>query len=200
MKFEFFMLRHQITFPVAYFRGTAYFFAPAETYSSTYFGGPSDVELIGKPSDSAPLHHVLTISSALVPALGEFNFLSLPLFYGLRYSGCSLVYRMPNGSDCEITNLEPNSSSEDFPYKHYPVLLPYVPLRVERSVPFTPEMFSGLANQEVEIRQMTMTVIVPPIYIGGVSLWGPAGDAEGVQIIFECDFRTKMIRASNQCT
>jgi hypothetical protein len=52
----------------------------------------------------------------------------------------------------------------------------------------------------LDIKPKMAVVIVPPIFVGGVSMWGPIGDAEGVQVIFECDFEATTVRASNQCS
>lgn len=190
----------ELRFPVAYYRGMAYFFRPTDRYSPTYFGGPSEVRFTTVPHGPLPLHHVLTLAGAVIPALEEFYVFSLPLFYGLRYDGCSLTYRMPERSVCKITKLQPRRSSDDFPYREYPVLLPYLPLRLARRTRCTAEQFAGFSYQGLNIKTKTMAVIVPPLFLGGVSIWGPIGDAEGVQMIFECDFETQTVRASNQCT
>lgn len=45
-----------------------------------------------------------------------------------------------------------------------------------------------------------VVVIVPPSDDYGVSLWGDAGDAERVQVIFEIDPADGTVSASNQCS
>ena len=197
---QFAMSPDQLQFPVAYYKGEAYFFAPSNRYSPSYFGGPSDVVIAGPRHGPARLHHVLTLRGAVIPALGDFYVFSIPLFYGLRYDGCILTYRMPERSACEICELEPRRSSNDFPYSDYPALLPYVPMRLVRRTRCTPRRFATFSWQGLNINAKSMVVIVPPIFTAGVSMWGPTGEAEGVQIIFDCDFETKTIRASNQCT
>jgi len=190
----------EVHFPVAYYNGTAFFFAPTDRHSPTYFGGPSDITFTGVRHGPEPLHHILTLAGAVIPALVDYHVFSLPLFYGLRYDACSLTYRMPERSVCEITKLQPRRSSADWPYRDYPRLLPYIPLRLSRRTRCTAKRFAKLSYQGLEIKPTTMVVVVPPVFIGGVSMWGPMGDAEGVQIVFECDFENKTVRASNQCT
>jgi hypothetical protein len=142
----------------------------------------------------ARLHRVLTIEGSMIPAP------PVPLFYGLRFSGCRVTYSLPSRSVCRITQIEPRRSSADWPYQDYPSLLPYIPLRVQKRASYTTERFARLSWQGLDINPKMMVVIVPPIAVGGVSLWGPTGDVEGVQIIFECDFENQTVKASNQCT
>src|SRR5688500_6429614 len=112
-----------VRFPVAYYGGTAYFLAPTDRYTGSYFGGPSDVSLTGVRHGPEPLHHVLTIDYRVVPALEEAYLFQLPLFYGLRYDGCELTYRA-SSDDCRITKLSPRKSSANWPYRDYPPYLP----------------------------------------------------------------------------
>jgi len=190
----------ELQFPVAYYEGTAYFFEPSDRYSPTYFGGPSDYKLSGKGLRSASLHHVMTLGGAIVPALDEHFVFTVPLFYGLRHDGCRLTYAMPDNYVCQVETLQPAAAESDFPYSDFPSLLPYLPLRLKCRRQCTPDQFSAWTHQGLGLESKAMAVVVPPLFVGGVSMWGPGGDAEGVQIVFECDFEKKTVRATNQCS
>jgi hypothetical protein len=190
------MPRDNLKFPAAYADGTAYFFAPTEEYSGSFFGGPSGGKVEGQPPGQSPLHHIISIAPREVPELAE----QVPFFYGMCYDGCSLSYRLGKYKSCKLLELEPCESSPDWPYPDYPPLLPYIPLRVAESNRCTVEEFARLAWQGADIKRNHVTVIVPPLFVGGVSMWGAEGDGEGMQIIFQYDLKKRTVRASNQCT
>jgi len=190
------MPRDPLKFPAAYADGVAYFFGPTDEYSGSCFGGPSHARLEGLPPGQLPFHHILTIAAREVPPLGQ----RVPFFYGMRYDGCSLSYKLGEYAVCKLLELDPAEPSPDWPYPDYPPLLPYIPLRVAESNPCSPEEFAKLAWQGANIKRNSVTVIVPPLFVGGVSMWGPEGDGEGVQIIFQYDLKKKRVHASNQCT
>jgi hypothetical protein len=132
--------------------------------------------------------------------IGKFV-LGMPLFYGLTYSGCTLRYCKTSASSMELLEMEPTSSSGDFPYPDYPTLLPYLPLRIAKTHRCQFSEFSELSCQpHWQVEPSSLVVLVPPSPILGMSLWGPSGDAEYVQIVFECDVARGIIRAFNQCT
>ncbi|HEX4950376.1 MAG TPA: hypothetical protein VFZ34_27170 [Blastocatellia bacterium] len=191
---------NELQFPVAYYANRAYFFERSNRYSPTYLGGPSEVAFAKGRYSSTQLHHIFTITSSVIPEMQEDHVYEVPLFYGLRYSGCELTYRMPKNSTCKIVKLSPDEPSPNWPYPNYPSLLPYLPLSLARWEYCEPAEFVALTHQGLEIQPKTIVVIVPPIFTLGVSMWGKRGDAEGVQIIFECDFKRKTIKASNQST
>lgn len=196
----------ELRFPIAYYNNIAYFFAPSDQFCWTYFGGPSDVNLQGLRHGPAPLHHIFTLHpTELSEAIRYSPVPPLPLFYGLRYDGCTLTYRMPevargSGFVCKILRLAPVRSSDDFPYISYPALLPYIPMRLMKRKRCSLQRFAKFTHQGLDVDQSSLVVIVPPIFVGGVSIWGPDGDAEEVQMIFECDFENEIVTASNQCT
>jgi hypothetical protein len=192
------MSPYKLKFPVAYHDGKAYFMEPTDNFSWTRFGGPGEMDFVGPGSDSFSLHHILTLHSGVIPSLDAFS--ELPLFYGMQYDGCELSYRVLNSTQCKILKLYPREAEVDLPYSDYPRLLPYIPLRLARRTKVTAKQFAKLAWQGIDINPKTLAVIVPPIYSCGVSMWGKSGDAEAVQIIFECDLEKKTIKASNQCS
>lgn len=193
------MSPNELKFPVAYYDGKAYFMEPNDIFSWTHFGGPCEMTFTGAGSDPHSLHHILTLHADVIPSLA-YPGSEVSLFYGMQYDGCELSYRILNSSQCEILKLYPSEAEVDLPYSDYPRLLPYIPLRLARRTNCTAKQFVKLAWQGLDIKPKTLAVIVPPIFIGGVSMWGRSGDAERVQIIFECDLEKKTIKASNQCT
>ena len=195
----------ELQFPVAYCEGKAYFMEPAGEVPRTwhaYLGGPLEMQFTGARHGPQRLHRVLTVEGNFIPELSQHGVSSIPFFYGMRFSGCQLAYQFTraHGSGCQITSIEPTRSSSSWPYADYPPLLPYIPLKLQKCTACTPKRFAKLTWQGLEIRPRALVVIVPPFPAGGVSLWGPTGDVEGVQIIFECDLGKRIVTASNQCT
>jgi hypothetical protein len=181
------MSPYKLKFPVAYYDGKAYFMEPNDKFSWTHFGGPCEMTFTGAGSDQHSLHHILTLHADVIPSLA-YPGSEVPLFYGL------------NSTQCKILKLYPREAEVDLPYSDYPRLLPYIPLRLARRTKCTAKQFAKLAWQGLDIKPKMLAVIVPPIYTCGVSMWGKWGNAEAVQIIFECDLEKKTIKASNQCT
>jgi hypothetical protein len=185
--------------PAVFCDGTAYLLQWGNDSSPSYFGGPSDLRFTGALARRARLHHVLTLGGGIIPAMEQQHVFKLPLFYGFCHDGGQLKYRLPEERTSELLELEPRQVSADFPYPDYPALLLHLPLRLDQRRDCTPADFARFTWQGLEIKPSMLVVIVPPILVGGVSMWGPDGDAEGVQVIFECDFETHTVRGSNQC-
>ena len=188
-----------LKFPVVFLNGVASFLERTDNWSCCWFGGPSEVQVHGMPDASVPPHHILTLGCREFPVLGKFG-LHLSLFYGIRYSGCDMVCRKRDTFNLEISRMSPAPAEPDWPYPHYPHHLPYFPLRVARKLECDFETFSGLSCQPGwDVSPAAMVVIVPASQVIGMSLWGPSGDAERTQIIFECDLSQGAYRAFNQC-
>jgi hypothetical protein len=184
--------------PAAFYDGCAYFFERLDRWSPSRFGGPSDVIVSGISHGPRPLHHIATLGGKDLP-IGKF-LLQMPLLYGLSYSGCTLRYRKVTSGSIELLELEPTTSSEVFPYPNYPPLLPYLPLRVAKQKRCKFREFSEYSCQpDWQVDSSSLIVLVPPSPILGMSLWGVSGDAECVQIVFECDVSRGVIKAFNQC-
>jgi hypothetical protein len=195
------MSPEELQFPAVYCDGTAYFLDRDDRFSGTYFGGPYEGTFNGLDEDSQTLHHILTLNRKIIPHLEHHRLgFGLSLFYGMQHEGCELAYRILGPMLCEVIELEPREACAVWPYPHYPRLLPYIPLRLAKRIDCTAKQFAKFAWQGLDIKPKTMAIIVPPLFVGGVSMWGRTGDAEGVQIIFECDLESETIRASNQCT
>lgn len=188
-----------LKFPVVFHQGAASFLDRTDTWSSCWFGGPSDVALHGMPDPSTPAHHILTLGCREFPVLGRFG-LRLPLFYGIRHSGCDMVCRKKDASNLQVSNISSTATDPDWPYPHYPQHLPYFPLRTARRLECGFDAFSGLSCQPGwDVSPAAMVVIVPASQGIGISIWGPSGDAEQTQIVFECDLAQGSYRAFNQC-
>jgi hypothetical protein len=193
-------LPRTLHYPAAYYDGYVCLYERTANWSPSYFGGPTDIHFTGKRHGPRSLHHVMTLGWDAIPGIQKKGYRELSLFYGMCYSGCTMMYEIVKTSPCRLLEFEPRKSSTDWPYSGYPDLLPYVPLRLARRVGCSPRTFGKLLIQEPEIRPEQVTVVVPPVFDLGVSLWGPSGDAEGVQIIFQCDLETSTVRAFNICS
>lgn len=198
------MKPEDLQFPLLWCQNQLTRFGPANRLSPswfTYLGGPLQCNLRGKKIGPAKLHRVLTVSSNDVPELRQAAMSELPLFYGMRYDACELVYeKSAKPHEYSLLEMNPRKSKDSWPYLDYPNLLPYVPMKVKSRGKCTFKQFSKLAWQGIDYDPKYMMVIVPPYSTGGVSLWGPMGDMEGVQIIFVINLADKRVAAFNQCS
>lgn len=194
------MLPEKLNCPVVYSNGHAHFLERVSGFSLSYFGGPSEREIFGLRHGPHRIHHILTLNWQTIPGLDEPGVFEIPLFYGLRFDGCSMAYDFSETSRCRLLELEPRKSSAEWPYSGYPDLLPYFSLGVARRVECSIEQFRKLLAQRDELFSDEVVVIVPPLFDIGVSLWGRSGDSEGVQIVFRCDIKKQIVRVYNECT
>lgn len=209
------MTPDDIRWPVVYCSGYAVFFERnTASIGSDYFGGPLKQKFVGRRFGTEPLHRILTVSMAKLPQpKGHYLQGSFALFYGMRYDGCTIRYRIPVGKgvgaqyiedtkhQVELLQIEPNESSVDWPYEDYPRLLPYIPLKEAHRTPMAAEEFEEQFTwQGLDLSQNELAVVVPTCPALGMSMWGPWGDAEAVQLVFRYDFLTREVTGSNQCT
>ena len=184
--------------PAIFFDGTEYVLEPVDKHSPSYFGGPSEVRISGVRHGPRALHHVMTIDTAFVPSIkGEED--EIPLFFGMCFDGCEIQYEVNDlEQKCKVTRLRPRKSSDDFPYEDYPAYLPYFPLGVKSKTACSARTFSNKLYGEVDWDSSyeIMVIVVPPIFVGHISMWGPCGNAEGVQIIFTYNFTSKVVSAA----
>lgn len=169
-------------------------FERASTLTASRFGGPMPGQVTGVAHGPKPLHLVADLASAHIPAL---NWYGLPLVYGMHYNCGELVYRVHSSHSIEVLKLTPPQSLDDFPYPHFPPLLPFIPLRLA-DIPRR-QSYAEFADQfpsMPERPRADLIVAVPPLATIGVSLWG-AGDAEDATIIFECDLKDRIVNAFN---
>jgi hypothetical protein len=177
-----------------------YTFERAERYSASKFGGPLDLKILGQPFGPKPLHRIASLGGWHIPSLNDHQLVELPLIYGLHYDGCQIDYRVRIGHTIELLNIAPAKSSDDWPYPHFPPLLPYVPLRLEDTSQRTnyDEFASRFPNMP-EQQPADLIVAVPPPATIGLSLWGNS-DADDVTIVFACDLKEKKVSACNLTT
>jgi hypothetical protein len=194
------LLPEELHYPAAFYDGQACFYERASRYSPSYFGGPTGIRFTGLRHGPRRLHHVMTLNWKTIPGIEEKGLSNLCLFYGMSYSGCTMTYEIVELFRYRLLELKPPKSLADWPYSGYPDLLPYLPLRVAQQVPCSPEQFRKLLIQNGEVKDNEVTVIVPPMFDLGMSLWGDSGDAEGVQIVFQVDVGKHRVRAYNECT
>ena len=194
------MLPKELHYPAAFYNNHACFYERAQFYSSSYFGGPTSIRFTGLRHGPRRLHHMMTLNWDAIPGIEDKGYSDLSLFYGMCYSGCTMTYEIKESFSFRLLELEPRRSSSDWPYTPYPDLLPYVPLRLARRVRCTAEQFRELLIQQGDVKADEVTIIIPPMFDLGLSLWGHSGDAEGVQIVFQLDVERRRVRAYNECT
>jgi len=215
------MLPEELHYPAAYFDGHACLYERATTFSSSYFGGAPHFpyKFTGRSFGPRPLHHVMKLHSGILPGIEKKGFSELTFFYGIHYDGCVMKYEIlpppestfleiedslsvasetgskigfPDlSSECHVLEMEPVQSSGNWPYPGYPDLLPYVPLKLADRIPCCPEEFQGLILHGDEVKPEEVTVVIPPMYDLGISLFGHSADAEGLQLVFRCSLENK---------
>ncbi len=120
-----------------------------------------------------------------------FNSKPFPPLYQIR------LLRLPAG--IAVLKIDPKSSDESWPYSNYPPLFPLVPLRLERRVRCSLKEFAELSCQPLRAVKNKAIVLIPSIPAPGLSLWGPDGEGECVQIVFTCDLLNGLVEGYNQC-
>lgn len=209
------MTPDDIQWPALYTAGTAIFFGPSDNFGQAYFGGPLEHRFTGIAFGPASLHRIFTFSPAYLPQPAGHKLQgNLSLFYGMRFGGCTLRYKVPvmggvgaqyiggTKDETEILEIDPVESSNDWPYHGYPEFLPYVPLSESNRVnmplvQFLEELtWQGLEDPSED----DMIIVVPACPRLGVSIWGRMGDEEAVQLVFRYNYRTFEVTATNQCT
>jgi hypothetical protein len=187
-----------------FYDGSVYSFERSHEHSPFTFGRPLEgtLRFPGVPKDDRPLHMVASLYLGRIPKVTKhYGFQTeLPLIYGFTYSGCEIKYRVKITGNIEILKLSPTKSCHDFPYKNYPPILPYVPLKISKPRRCTYSNFVEEIPNMDEKQPAELIVAVPPPATLGFSLWGPMGDAEGVVVVFECSVADRTVRAYNVCT
>jgi|GEM_PF-1296236 len=188
-----------LKFPALYYGGKAWFLRRAEAHTSCYFGGPFEGGVQGVVARPRSLHHIATITGrCFEPLYHVVGGGDIRLLYGMTYEGCRLRYRVL-ANDVELLDLEPEAPSEDWPYPGYPTYLPYFPLELDRVVDCTFEEFCELSCQRLTPPESEAIILVPPSPVLGMSMWGPSGDQESVQIVFRYNLESRIVEAFNQC-
>jgi hypothetical protein len=188
------MRRESLVF--AFCDKTIYTFERSDEHSASCFGGALEEEFTGSPFGPKPLHLIARLHSGDIPILGSTYVFALPLIYGMHYDGCELSYRVVSSTKIEMLRIAPASSLDDWPYPHFPPLLPYVPLQLKGKPQRSSydQFASRFPNMPEEAAEL-MVAVPPPATIG-LSLWSGA-DWDGVTIVFECDLQKKVVNAFN---
>jgi hypothetical protein len=178
---------------------TTYSFSRADKQAASVFGGPMEYKISGKRPVPDRLHHIARLNHNDLPFLGYPRHIwDLPLLYGLRYSDGNLTYQFEN-TDINVL-VSPGMLTEDWPYRHYPDLLPYIPMAITNTKKQTWREFATEFPNMKKEQPAEFVVICPCPMTTGVSLWGREGDAEGVAMIFECDLEGKKVSTYNVCS
>lgn len=179
--------------------GTTISLERTDELSFSVFGGPLEYECSGVQLPR-PLHQVALLSHNQVPSLGAPSYIfDLPLVYGMRYSGGTLHYTFSREGIC-VRAIEPLEASDSWPYRGFPDILPYYPLRRGETVTEDWTAFSKRAPNLSEAQPCELVVLIPPPFGLGFTLWGRGGDAEGVTLVFECNLTSREVVAYNVCS
>ncbi|MHC4376302.1 MAG: hypothetical protein ACYS26_06870 [Planctomycetota bacterium] len=189
--------------PAVCFRGERCDLAPAPDGPHS-LGGTVRADQVGLQPGARPLQRIAHLSPglALVDALraaGHVGEHGLELLYGLAYSGCRLAWRSAPGR-YDLVELEPREAEPDWPYPGAPEALPQEAWAVAARRPWPTERVSEEFLDGDPLDAEEGLVLIPPLRPGGVALWDPEGEAEGVQILFRVHAGTGLVRAWNRCT
>jgi hypothetical protein len=190
------MAEEQLVF--AYCDGTVFSFERAHEHSVSVFGGPMEYELSGIAHGPKPLHMIARLS-AMHLDFPDRRLFDNPLIYGMCYDGCDIEYHVDRGDHVEIRRMSPTESSDAWPYPHFPVLLPYVPLKIGETRRCSYAEFAEPFPNMPEPEPTELVLVVPTPATLGVSLWGRL-DGDDVILLFECDLSDRMVYASNRCS
>jgi hypothetical protein len=180
------------TLVYAFHAGKIYEFEPADQHSASEFGGPMPSKITGQSFGSKPLHRIACLHGLDVEALGAAHLRELPLVFGMHFDGCELCYRVKGRNEIEILRITPAESLDDWPYKNFPPLIPYVPLRLKDSPrDATYEEFASRFT-DIPDDSAELIVCVPEPATIGLSLWGAWCN---VTIIFQCDLQKREVRS-----
>lgn len=117
----------------------------------------------------------------------------------MRYSGGMLSYTFSR-EGIQILQLDPSEPSDSWPYVGFPELLPFHLVEVSAEISEDWTAFADRAPNLPAQQPAEIVVLVPPPLGLGFTLWGRAGDAEGVTIVFECDLSAKKVVTYNVCS
>jgi hypothetical protein len=181
---------------LAYCDGTVVSFERAQKHSPSVFGGPMEVEFSGIEHGPKPLHMIARLAREHFAPSSQNHLFDIPLLYGMCYDGCSIKYRVDVIGKIKLLELTPTQSTEDWPYLHFPPLLPFVPLQIGDTRRSSYSEFAQAFPNMPDQQPTELVVAVPPPATLGVSLWG-VGDDDNVTILFECDLSERLVYASN---
>lgn len=208
------LLQDQLKWPVVFTGRTLVRYLPCDGRGSAFVGGPLQQKFTGRRFGPEPLHRIFSFHAGVLPQPDGHKLQGrMAVFYGLRYNGCQLRYRVPvqEGVNCqfnmeasqavEVLEIAPTKSSPAWPYEHYPGLLPYVHLEEASRTPVEPEEFAATFTwQGVDgISDNDLVVVVPAIANLGMSMWGFGGDDAAVQIVYRYCYASHEASVGTQC-
>lgn len=167
-----------------------------------FFGGKNDLEIADFPHGEHPLHRVFSLDLA-DPRLGfSMNKVTqLPLLYGFVFDGCELQYSVLSNTSIKILNLVPQKSSSGWPYPEYPAHFDRLPIEIGSSAHADDEAINTLTWWNFDVTKPNDVWVNVPSSAGlGVLLWGPDGDAQGVEVVFRIDPVALTVRVRNECS
>lgn len=186
----------ELKYPFAYFQGTLTSFCRGDEYTLSYFGGPSLKKIRGLNYGPRDLHHIATINGSYL-GLSSYGISTVPFYFGICFDGCELEYSTHYSGDIKVEKIDPAQSSSDWPYSSYPEHLPYFPLKVDSTVELPKSEF--MERVWMELSDDELVFVVPTNPDLDFSMWGPDGDAEGVEFVFVFNPEKEYMRTSLSC-
>jgi hypothetical protein len=179
--------------------GVDYTFVRANRITSLRFGGPQEWAVTGLEHGPSRLHAIAHLNGRAIPALSGTYSGCVQLIYGMCFDGCDMTYRISRWHQIELLGMSNTRSADDWPYRGFPDLLPFVPQQLATATPCSYADFAQRLPNLPDRPEGQLMVCVPPPATVGVSLWGE-GDPEGVTIVFDCDLTTATVHAYNVTT
>jgi hypothetical protein len=184
-------------YPLAYYQGKLKTFRRGNEYTLSYFGGPKQSRISGLSHGPRSLHHIATVNGRDL-GLSKFGISTVPFYYGMCFDGCEIEYTTHYSGDVKIEKMEPNESSTNWPYPSYPEFLPYFPLELDSTYDVSKEQFKERVWADLDDDEMVFVVPTNPDL--NFSMWGPDGDASGVELLFFYNPSKEYMRAQNACS
>jgi hypothetical protein len=179
--------------------GRTTFLEKAEVHAQSTFGGPLELPVEGLPLPRS-LHHIAWLSLNQIKCSAPPRHIwSLPLVHPMRYSGGTLTYTFSR-QGIQVLELSPAEASDSWPYAGFPELLPFYPVEVSAEISEDWATFAERAPNLPRLQPAELVVLLPPPQGLGFTLWGRAGDDEGVTIVFECNLADQKVLTYNVCS
>jgi len=188
-------------YPFVYYKGKVTTFKKSKEFGMSYFGGPGQYIFRGEEFGPRKLHHIATIDSGQIGEHCNDFYARIPLLYGLCFDGCEIKYKNVLTDRIEVLHIDPKESNSKWPYENYPEYLPYYPLCTDQIAEISKEDFLERVCQSVwELPDEVMVIVIPPNPELGMSMWGPEGDAEEVELVFCLNTETGEIQSNVGCS
>ena len=141
------------------FDGSTVLFHPLGEALLLRFRWAEGCKISGKRPVPDRIHYIARLNHNDLPILGPPSYVfDLPLLYGLRYNDGNLAYKFELS---DISVLEsPGTFNDDWPYRDYPTLLPYIPLTVAKRKKQTWQQFAAEFPNMKDEQPSDLVVIV----------------------------------------